>query len=146
WLDKDLWGGQTQYNNAFVGQPDQTLLDLFLASMELTPARLTYLAEPAWPARSFTIQVESTSTTSTFSWQSDVLSPSSWISVAPLSGKSGEHMTVTVKPTGKIPGVYHTTIKVTANDAQVRNREQLIPIDLYVFERVYSNYLPLLLK
>ena len=30
WLDKDFWGGKTQYNNAFVGLPDLTLADLFV--------------------------------------------------------------------------------------------------------------------
>ena len=29
WLDKDYWSGYWQYNNAFVGLPDRTLVDLF---------------------------------------------------------------------------------------------------------------------
>jgi hypothetical protein len=29
WLDNDYWSGMTQYNNAFVGAPDRTLVQLF---------------------------------------------------------------------------------------------------------------------
>jgi hypothetical protein len=143
WLDKDSWGGQTQYNNAFVGLPDQTLEDLFqVAAMELTPPAITYLAEPSFPARTFTVRVDCTSS-DTFTWTATITPTGvSWIDVQPLSGSSGQQMTVMITPTGKALGIYQANIRVVANDPEVQNGDQTIPATMHVLDRVHSIYLP----
>jgi len=51
WLDKDDWDG-IQYNNAFSGLPNVTLMDLFLpTAMLVSPGPFLRLAEPVYPAQ-----------------------------------------------------------------------------------------------
>ena len=43
WLDKDYWDKSWQYNNAFTGRPDRTLMDLFQATgLGVAPAAMPY--------------------------------------------------------------------------------------------------------
>ena len=43
WLDKDYWNERWQYNSAFTGLPDQTLIDLFHATgLGVAPTTLPY--------------------------------------------------------------------------------------------------------
>jgi hypothetical protein len=45
WLDKDYWNESWQYNSAFTGHPDQTLIDLFQATgLGVAPSTLPYAA------------------------------------------------------------------------------------------------------
>jgi hypothetical protein len=45
WLDKDYWQESWQYNNAFTGLADRTLIDLFeAAGLGLAPPRMPYAA------------------------------------------------------------------------------------------------------
>jgi hypothetical protein len=73
WLDKDYWyDPMPQYNNAFVGQPEKTLADLFQpAAMQVSPSSILYLAEPSYTSRSFPVRIEATGTYS-FSWTAAV--------------------------------------------------------------------------
>jgi hypothetical protein len=43
WLDKDFWNESWQYNNAFTGLPDRTLMDLFqVTGLGVAPPRMPY--------------------------------------------------------------------------------------------------------
>jgi hypothetical protein len=147
WLDKDFWDGKTQYNNAFVGVPDKRLDDLLgLTAMELGPPAITYLAQPSSPARTFTVQVDSTSPEN-FGWTASV-SPSSaaWLEAQPLSGVSGDRLTVVITPAGQALGTYQVNIQIVADDPEVEDGNQTIPITLRVLDRVYSTHLPMVVR
>jgi hypothetical protein len=142
WLDKDDWEG-VKYNNAFVGLPDRTLMDLFpAAEMRLSPTAVTFLAEPSFAARTFSFQVGSAAP-GTFDWTAEV-SPvdASWLAVRPLSGDSGQTGTVIITPTGKAPGIYQAYVRVTAEGYQIGGAEQGISVTLHVLDDVYETYLP----
>jgi hypothetical protein len=146
WLDKDV-GGYTQYNNAFVGLPDQTLADLFQPTeMVLSLSTLTHLAEPSFPARSFTFQVDSTGPDG-FTWTANVTPTDvSWMDVQPPGGSDGQEITVVVTPTGKALGTYQAGVQVVASTLEIVNGDQTIPVTLHVVERVYATYLPAVFK
>jgi len=145
WLDKDVWDGKTQYNNAFVGLPDKTLPVLFgLTAMELGSSTITYLAQPSSPARTFPIQVGSTSS-ETFGWTASISPPGApWLGVQPLSGASGDQLTVVLTPAGQALGTYQVNIQVVADDPGVKDGDQTIPVTLRVLTQVYSTYLPMI--
>lgn len=146
WLDKDFWDGKIQYNNAFVGLPDKTLADLFgFTAMELSPPAITYLAQPSSPARTFTVQIDSTSPES-FGWTVSALPPSvAWLDVQPLSGTSGDQLTLVVTPGGQALGTYRVNIQVVADDPEVEDGNQTIQVTLRVLTQVYSTYLPMVI-
>jgi len=145
WLDKDFWDGKTQYNNAFVGLPDKTLDDLFgLTAMELGSSTITYLAQPSSPARTFTIPIDST-TSETFGWAASVSPPgATWLDVQPLSGVSGDQLTLVITPTGQALGTYQVNIQVVADDPEVKDGDQTVPVTLRVLTQVYSTHLPII--
>jgi hypothetical protein len=144
WLDKDL--ENTTYNNAFVGRPDQTLADLFQPEMELTLPNITHLAEATFPARSFTVRVNSTGA-ATFAWTANVASAEvPWMDVQPLSGSSGQAVTVVITPTGQPLGTYETYIRVAADASGVANAEQTILVTLHVVDHIFQTHLPLVIK
>jgi hypothetical protein len=147
WLDKDFWDGKTQYNNAFVGQPEKTLDDLFgLTAMELTPSVITYLAEPSSSARRFVVRVDSTSS-ETFGWSASIASGAgAWVDLQPSSGMSGGQLNVVITPTGQPLGSYQVTIRLIADDPEVKEGNQTIPVTLRVLDRVYGVDLPLVIQ
>ena len=145
WLDKNNWG-YTEYNNAFAGLPDRTLANLFKPEMELSPSAITHMAEPSFPGRTFTLRVGG-SGSGTFTWTANVeLAGLSWIDVQPPGGNSGQEITVTITPNGQALGTYHADIRIVADDPEILNRDQTIPITLRVLDRVYYSYLPIVTR
>ena len=147
WLDKDLWDGRWQYNNAFAGLPGETLAGLFnLTAMELSPTSVAYMAQPGYPPRTIRVGVES-STDETFTWTATV-SPSSpsWLEVTPLSGSTGGQMAVTLDPDGLSYGAHQANIRVVAGSAEIEDHDQTIAVTLYVVDEIFSAYLPLVSK
>ena len=147
WLDKDFWDGRWQYNNAFSGLPSETLSSLFnLTAMELSPSAVAYMAEPGYPPRSTTVSVDS-STDETFTWTATV-SPGglSWLDVTPLSGNSGDQMTITLTPTALSYGTYAANIRVLADSSEIEDHDQTIAVTLYVVDQVHFTHLPLVRK
>jgi hypothetical protein len=146
WLDKDVWDGVTQYNNTFVGRPDQTLADLFgstPAEMQLTVPEITLIAEPNTAAATYTVGIEST-TDAVFTWTAEMVeSEGPWLAAQPLSGASGGRMTVIITPTNQLAGTYQAQIRVAAQDAEIENDTQILPVTLHVLEKAYRVYLPL---
>ena len=147
WLDKDYWDGQTQYNNAFAGHPDKTLTDLFgVTRMVVSPSAITYLAEPSFPVRGFTIHPTSTST-DVFDWTATVTpAGAQWIEVQPMSGQSGHAIEVTVDPTNKAVGTYQVDIHIAADSPDVLDGDQSVHVVLRVLDRVHSAYLPMVYR
>jgi hypothetical protein len=145
WLGKNDWptSGGIVYNNAFVGSPDRTLADLFRATT-VTPSALSYLAEPSYPAKTFTIHLTGYTT---FSWTATVTAAdSSWISVQPLSGGSGQDITVVITPIGKALGTYQASIRIVADSAVFGQEVQTIPVSMKIVDRVRAMYLPTIFK
>lgn len=142
WLDKDDWG-YTQYNNAFVGLGDQTLVDLFSPTeMTLSSTAVTLVAEPTFGARSYTLNIDSTGS-EPFHWTASV-SPddASWLSVQPAAGSVDQNVTVIITPTGKTLGTYQGRVRITADTLDIMNREQDVSATLHVLDGLYETYLP----
>ena len=146
WLDKDDWGGIV-YNNAFAGLPDATLTDLFVApAMSLSAPAITAFAEPSFAPQTFTIGVDGT-TADPFTWTASVEPPgAAWASARPSSGADGQQLTVVVTPTGMLVGTYQVSLRVVTRTPGILNGDQLLPVTLYVVDRVQSVYLPNVLK
>lgn len=144
WLDKDFWSDRWQYNNAFAGLPDQTLETLFeITTMALATSEVSYLSEPAFPARSFRVSVEST-TTETFTWTATIAPDGlPWLNMTPLGGSSGEQMTITLTPTGLDPGTHRASIRVLAGDPEIEDGDQTIAVTLQIVDQVHAVYFPL---
>jgi hypothetical protein len=144
WLDKDYWyHPKPQYNNAFAGQPSHKLTDLWPV-MEVSPLNLIYLTEPSFPNRHFAIQVDY-STSGSIAWTAEITPSVPWLHAQPLSGNSGEQITIVITPTTTL-GTYQTNLRIETNTPQVFNAEQTIPVTLRVVDHVYFYYLPLILK
>jgi len=140
WLDKDDWyDPPPQYNNAFVGRPGATLEDLFgVTAMQVTPAAIAYLAEPAATARTFGVRVAADGP-QPFSWTASTAA--AWLTLSRTSGQSGEELSVTIPP-GLPLGSYHASIRIVADAAQIEDPEQTVEVDVRIVEKVHPTYLP----
>ena len=141
WLDKDDWyDPPPQYNNAFVGRPGATLEDLFqVTAMQITPAAIAYLAEPAAPGRTFAVRVAADGP-DPFSWTAST--EATWLTLSRTSGQSGEELSVTTA-SGLPLGAYHASIRIVADESHIEDREQTVEVDVRIVEKVYGAYLPL---
>jgi len=147
WLDKDYWyQPPPQYNNAFVGQPARTLTELFRPpAMEVSPAALMALATPSAAPMTHTLSVTGVSTEA-FTWTATLSGADlTWLRVAPLSGLSGEALTIAVTPTTAL-GEYGASLRIVASNLQLENADQTIAITLRVVEHVWTTYLPVAMR
>ena len=146
WLDKDVWG-VTMYNNAFAGQADARLTDLFVApAMTLSTSAVTRLAEPTDAPQTITLTVDGT-TSDAFTWTAS-LEPTgaSWIRIAPSSGADGQSLGVTLTPKGLPLGTYHVNLRVSTNTPGIGNGSQTASVTLRVVAEVHSVFLPAVQK
>lgn len=142
WLDKDYWYDPLpQYNNAFVGRPNETLEDLFqITTMQVTPLRVSYLAEPAAAVRTFPVQVAADGPYP-FAWTAST--EANWLTLSLANGHSGEDFTITIAP--ELPlGAYHASIRIVADEVYIEKREQTVAVEVRIVKEVYSTYLPLI--
>ncbi len=131
--------GGTVYNNAFVGSPDRALADLF-PLVATTPSTLSYLAEPSYPAGSFTIHLDSFNT---FSWTATVIADDpSWISIPSPSGSSGQGVTVVLTPTGKAPGTYQASIRIVVDSPVFGQQILTVPVSIIVVNEIQGVNMP----
>jgi hypothetical protein len=145
WLGKNYWpdSGGMEYNNTFIGAPDRTLADLFRATTA-TPSTLAYLAEPSYPAKTFTIHLTGSTT---FSWTVTLTADdSSWISIQPTSGSDGQDITVVITPTGKALGTYEASISIVANSTTFGQETQIIPVRMTITDEIHRVYLPAIFR
>jgi hypothetical protein len=144
WVDKDFWSGRWQYNNAFAGLSNQTLGDLF-GGMSIDPTAKIHLAEPSYPDHTYTIHVTGDES-APFSWTATMLPSVDWISASPVTGTSGQSITVTLMPAGMAPGTYETSINIVADDPGVQNGNQISSVTLIVAGQLSHVYLPIASK
>lgn len=141
WLDKDYWyDPMPQYNNAFAGNPNATLTDSFqVTTMQVLPARIGYLTEPAATARTFSVRIAADGPYP-FAWTASTAA--TWLTLSQTSGQSGESLSVTTA-SGLPLGAYHASIRIVADKEYIENRDQTIIVEARVVEKVYPAYLPL---
>jgi len=147
WLGWDNWyPPEPNWNNAFIGDPDKTIAQLFQqTSMVLSTKDVVYLAEAGFPKRSFRAQIRS-STTETFNWTATISSSQAWLtSVTPLQGTSGAYLTVEIDPSKDGDGG-STTIHVTTSNPNLVQPDQDITVTLKIVPEVYFTYLPAVVR
>jgi hypothetical protein len=146
WLDKDQLESGWQYDNAFAGLPDLTLNDLFQsAGLEVTPSAIAHIAGPDYPPATFSLDIGSTEG-NPFYWAATVAPQVPWLELHPPSGSSGQDATVVVVPAGLAAGTHQATVQITADDPQLQDAEQTIPVTVHVVQRVHTAYLPLAVR
>lgn len=144
WLDKDTWGGQTQYNNAFAGQADKTLVDLFAPPQLASPDEISLLALRNSPPRTFTLQINSPAPAS---WRVS-LSPSdaAWLIVQPWSGQAGEPVIIQINPQGRPVGTYQASLHIVSIDSLGATNQDVVPITLQIVESLHRTLLPMVIR
>lgn len=145
WLDKDVWDGITQYNNAFVGLPGRTLEDLFHpTTMELSANAITHVAKPGSSSRSFALNITSSSGDA-FTWHAAATTADvTWLTVQPLHGSSSEALTLVINPAGLDNGTYRAGVRILADDTTIQAGDQTVTVTLQVAEQLSTIALPLL--
>jgi hypothetical protein len=147
WLDKDSMSGFVQYDNAFVGQPNKTLTQLFAAAGTLvSPPLATYIARPADAARTYTVHVDC-STTAVFTWTATLLDGGPWLTLGGVtSGLSGgsSHLVLTESPAGQSLGVHRGHIRVTTSTPDIQNWDQTITVTLSLLANPWHTYAPIM--
>ena len=144
WLDKDTWGGQTQYNNAFAGQADKTLMDLFAPPQLVSPDEIWLLALRNSPPRTFTIQINSPGPAS---WSVNLApSDASWLIIQPWSGPAGQPITVQIDPQGRSVGTYQASLHIVSIDTLGATSQDVVPITLQIVEDIHRILLPVVIR
>lgn len=144
WLGWDVWDNKTQYDNAFAGYPDATLVDLFNTQMVVTPNAASFLVPVQAPAQPANFGVFST-TALDFNWSASLslLNGGTWASLSTSSGVSGTSATVVLNPAGLTPGTYTASLRVQSTQPGVLQNDQTIPVTLVVAEQVMRVFIPL---
>jgi len=146
WLDKDRLESGWQYDNAFAGLPDLTLSDLFQSSaLEVTPSAIAHIAGPDYPPATFSLHIDSTSP-DPFHWVATVTPQVPWLELHPSSGSNGQDASVVVVSTDLASGTHQATVQIAADDPQLQDSEQTIPVTVHVVQRVHTAYLPLAVR
>jgi len=140
WLDKDDWDG-IKYNNAFAGDPNRTLRDLFGPRMTVTPAQITHLVGPGW-VTDISIQVGSTGPALT-DWTASVPDETPWLALDLANQADGSLDVLVTAPTE--PGSYQGTIEITS--PQAVNGSETVSINLLVANGdLQQVFLPLVVR
>ncbi len=137
WAGKNNWRGYYEYNNAFSGLADKTLADLF--GMIVDPQARVHLAEPTYPPYTYQVTVESNTGTS-FGWTATIEPAASWMTAYPLTGTSGQSITVVITPTGMATGAYETGIRIVPDNPMLSGR--ISSVKLIVADHIHGVYLP----
>lgn len=139
WLDKDEWyDPKPQYNNAFIGNPAATLVDLFTTPISIAPQVIGYLTEPISSSQTLELQVNST--LNDLSWTTSISPGVSWVT-APTQGTTADPIQVTITPPA-ILGVYQTTINIVIDSTTTDPLEFSIPVYVQVTEKIHNVFLP----
>ena len=144
WLGWDVWDNKTQYNNAFAGYANATLVELFNTQMVVTPNSASLITTVAAPAQPYDFGVFST-TTFNFNWTATLSVPDdgTWASLSTPSGISGTAATVVLNPAGMTPGTYTASLRVQSTQPGVLLNDQTIPVTLVVADQVSKVFIPL---
>jgi hypothetical protein len=144
WLGWDVWDNKTQYNNAFAGVANATLVELFNTKMVVTPDSASVITSVAAPALPANFGVYST-TTLNFNWTATLTVPNggTWASLSTPSGASGSAATVVLNPAGLTPGTYSASLRVQSSQPGVLLNDQTVPVTLVVAEQVTKVFIPM---
>ncbi len=147
WLDKDVWSGVTQYNNAFIGLADKTLAQLFTApGLSLTQNNLSVLTTPVSGALHRAVTVSGADGTAQ-SWTATVTPANlAWLQVASLLNGTSQQLALSLDPTGLAPGTYSATVTVHLNGAATTSADQTLTVDMRLVQTMFSTYLPLTVR
>jgi hypothetical protein len=145
-LGWDNWyAPMPNWNDAFAGQAEKTLADLFDTRMLVSTTRVTYLAEGAFPAQTFPVYITS-SNANAFHWSVSSGTLPAWLSLAGAAeGSSGDALLLRIDP-AQVGGVESIQLQVQAGSEEVSNGTQQITASLMVVPQVWFNYLPALGK
>ena len=144
WLGWDVWDNKTQYDNAFAGHADATLVELFNTQMVVTPNSASLITPVAAPAQPYDFGVFST-TSFNFNWTATLSVPNggTWASLSTPSGISGTAATVVLNPAGLTPGTYTASLRVQSSQPGVLLNDQTVPVTLVVAEQVSKVFIPM---
>ncbi|MBE0696150.1 MAG: hypothetical protein IH586_04440, partial [Anaerolineaceae bacterium] len=144
WLGWDNWYAPLpNWNNAFAGDGEKTLADLFDTRMVLSTSRVTYLAEDAFPARTFQVYINSTSATP-FEWSVNSAELPSWLSLGgPNHGASGDALDLLIDP-ALVGGAESISLQVEATTPNIGNSIQTVTAALKIVPEVSFLFLPVL--
>ncbi|PDV96599.1 BACON domain-containing protein [Candidatus Chloroploca asiatica] len=145
WLDKDVWSGVVRYNNAFVGQANQTLADLFqVPTVQLSQTSVAMLADDQSPTTTYQVIVGSSTETS-LAWQAQVtnLAETPWLQVTPANGTTGQALTLSVDPHALPVGRHTATVRIFSTSTHYGQSEETLTIQVVKSGTVLSRvYLP----
>ena len=108
WLDSHFFGGATQYNHAFVGKPEMTLVDLFAADMQVGPEEIAFTTPTTATPQQFNVLISNTKEDAAFQWTASIDANEPWAQLSNTSGNSGESLAIALNPQGLEVGTYTT--------------------------------------
>jgi hypothetical protein len=154
WVDKDKWGDPSywQYNNAFVGLADKTLMDLFSPpTLGEFPENLRFFystTDQQFLNPAFDLHLKNTGDDQLIDWEAVTFE--SWIVVSPENGQTPNTISVSVAnfDTTKSDNYAGTiTFNGSIQGTPVNNSPITLPVTLTVSENPISRvYLPVLQK
>ncbi len=145
WLGYDEWyNPKPQWNNAFVGDPNQTLESLFVPAMQVSSQTVAAMLEPVSPPQTLSVQIAANNG-ATFNWSAAVVgSKPAWLNFTP-SGSSSQPMQITLQPVGAA-GTYEAQIQVSPVGITLLNAPQIITVRLIQVNQIHRVMIPIVLR
>ncbi|MEJ5314465.1 MULTISPECIES: hypothetical protein [Anaerolinea] len=145
WLGYDEWyNPKPQWNNAFVGDPAQTLESLFAPAMQVSSPTVAAMLEPVSAPQTFSVQITASNGVS-FNWSAAAVgSKPAWLNFT-ASGSSSQPMQITLQPTGAA-GTYDAQIQVNPVGMSLLNAPQIITVRLIQTVQINRVMIPLILR
>jgi len=145
WLGYDEWyNPKLQWNNAFVGDPAQTLESLFAPAMQVSSPTVAAMLEPVSAPQTFKVQITASNGAS-FNWSAAAVgSKPAWLNFT-ASGLSSQPMQITLQPTGAT-GTYEAQIQVNPVGMSLLNAPQIITVRLIQTTQINRVMIPLILR
>lgn len=145
WLGYDEWyEPKPQWNNAFVGDPNQTLESLFSPAMQVSSPVVVAMLDSASAPQTVSVRITASNGTS-FNWSATVVgSKPAWLNFT-ASGSSVQPMQITVQPTSGT-GTYEAQIQVNPVGMTLSNAPQIITVRLIQVNQIHRVMIPLILR
>lgn len=141
WLDKDNWGGNIQYNYAFVGDAGRRLTDVPTPlSISVSPSSVYIRAALGAGPQTLAVTI-SASDGLAIGWTATVIGGDQpWLKVEPSTGLTGSNIYITITPPS-VSASYQAQVLIRTDDTRVANPELLLTVNL---EAQYWTILPML--
>jgi len=151
WLDKDYWSGRWEYNNAFVGLADATLLDLFAPpALGQLPAEIAFyysIPEQRFLAAGAYLDIVNVGNELPLDWTIDT--EGEWFDTTPSAGQSPGTLSITPDSFDPFnPGAFTGSVTITVVDPQsVAGNPQTVDLSLHVVSTEFQEiYIPLVVS